>query len=70
MFFKWAKLWPLFVYFRLFRQTLQQINVKKFLSSIWRWESNSQPSDYESTPLTTRPGLSPKLIKGLNYAIL
>ena len=70
MFFKWAKLWPLFVYFRLLRQTLQQIIVKKFLSSIWRWESNSQPSDYESPPLTTRPGLSPKLIKGLNYAIL
>ena len=29
-------------------------------SSIRRWDSNSQPSDYESPPLTTRPGLPPK----------
>ena len=28
-------------------------------SSIWRQFSNSQPSDYESPPLTTRPGLPP-----------
>ena len=34
---------------------LQQINVKKCPSSIWCWDSNSQPSDYESPPLTTRP---------------
>ena len=53
---------PLFVYFRLFKQTLQflqQINVKKCPSSIRRWDSNSQPCDYESPPLTTRPGLPP-----------
>ena len=61
---------PLFVYFRLFKQTLQflqQINVKKCLSSIRRWDLNSQPSDYVSSPLTTRPGLPPVcllLVKG------
>ena len=37
-------------------QFLQQINVKKCPSSIRRQDSNSQPSDYESPPLTTRPG--------------
>ena len=38
--------------FSLFKQTvqiLQQINVKKCPSSIWRWDSNAQPSDYESS---------------------
>ena len=33
--------------------------MKKCPSSIWRQDSNSQPSDYESPPLTTRPGLPP-----------
>ena len=33
------------------------MNVKKCPSSIRRWDSNSQPCDYESPPLTTRPGL-------------
>ena len=32
---------------------------KKCPSSIQRRDSNSQPSDYESPPLTTRPGLPP-----------
>ena len=35
------------------------MNVKKCPSSIRRWDSNSQPCDYESPPLTTRPGLPP-----------
>ena len=51
---------PLFCFFRLFKQTLQflqQINVKISPSGIQRWDSNSQPSDYESHTLTTRPGL-------------
>ena len=30
-------------------------------SSILCRDSNSQPSDYESPPLTTRPGLPPKI---------
>ena len=44
----------------LFKQTtknLQQINVKKCPSSIRLLDLNSQPSDYESPPLTTGPGL-------------
>ena len=51
-----------FVYFCLFKQTLQflqQINVKKCPSSIRHRDSNQQPPDYESPPLTTRPGLPP-----------
>ena len=42
-----------FVYFRLFKQTLQflqQICVKKCPSSIWCWDSNPQPSGHESPP--------------------
>ena len=39
--------------------------MKKCPSSIWRQDSNSHPSDYESPPLTTRPGL-PRF--GLNFA--
>ena len=51
---------PLLVYFGLFKQSiqlLQQINVKNCPSSIWCWDSNLQPSEYESPPITTRPGL-------------
>ena len=58
---EWAIPGLFFVYFRLFKQTLQfsqQINVKKCSSSIQCWDSNSQPSDYETPPLTTRPGLN------------
>ena len=37
--------------------------VKKCPSIIWCWDSNSQPSEIESTLITTRPGLPPiKLI--------
>ena len=46
--------------FGLFKQTtqiLQQINVKKCPSSNCCQDSNSQSSDYESPPLTIRPGL-------------
>ena len=53
---------PFFVYFRLFKQTLQilqQINVKKCPSRIRSWDLNSQPSANESPPITTRPGLPP-----------
>ena len=54
---------PLYVYFRLFKQTLQflqQINVKKCPSSIQFWDSNSRPWIHESPPITTRPGLPPR----------
>ena len=60
---KCAILGLFFVYFRLFKQTLQflqQINVKKYQSSIQFWDSNSRPSENESPSLTTRPGLPPK----------
>ena len=33
-----------------------------FTSSIWCRDSNSQPSDYKSPPLTTRPGLPPTIV--------
>ena len=52
---------PLFVYFCLFKQTLQfaqQINVKKFPSSIQCWDSNPQPLELESPPIANRPGLT------------
>ena len=38
-------------------QFLQPIYVKKCPSSIWYWDSNPQPSEHESPPRTTRPGL-------------
>ena len=36
---------------------LQQINVKKCPSSMRHWDSNPRPSERESPPITTRPGL-------------
>ena len=51
-----------FIYFRLFKQALQflqQINVKQCPSSIRHWDSNPQPLEIESPPITTRPGLPP-----------
>ena len=60
---KWANPDLFFIYFRLFKHTLQflqQINVKKCPSSIRFRDSNSQPMEHESPPITTRPGLPPK----------
>ena len=57
---KWVILGLFLFIFDLFKQTLlilQQINVKKCLSSIRCRHLNSQPSNFESPPLTTRPGL-------------
>ena len=54
---------PLFVYFQPFQTNitiLQQIYVKKCPSSIWCRDSNSQPLEHKSSPITARPGLSPK----------
>ena len=53
---------PLYL-FGLFKQTiqiLQQIHVKKMF--IQHPDSNSWPSEYESPPLTTRPGLPPRVV--------
>ena len=55
--------------FRLFKQTiqiLQQINVKKCPSSIQCRDLKSQPSESESPPLTTRPGLRLRGYPALN----
>ena len=51
---------PLFHLFSSFQTNitiLQQIYVKKCPSSKCCWDSNPQPSEYESPPVTTRPGL-------------
>jgi len=54
---------PLFVFLDLFKQTssqfLQQIYVKKCPFSIQCQDLNPWPSECESLPITTRPGLSP-----------
>ena len=45
-----------FIYFLLFKLTLQflqQMEVKKRPSSILRWDSNPQPLEHESPPITT-----------------
>ena len=56
--------------FGLFKQTLlqflQKIYVKKCPSSIRYQDSNPRPSECESLPITTRPGLTP----GLLYLII
>ena len=59
-FFKMGHPRPLFVCFRLFKQTLQfiqQISVKKCSSSIQCWDLNTRPYEHESPPITTGPGL-------------
>ena len=57
---------PLLLFvFDLFKQTslqfLQKIYVKKCPSSIRCRDSNPQPLECESLPITTRPGLPPML---------
>ena len=44
-------------------QILHHIKVKKCPSSIRHWDSKTQPSDYESPPLTTRLRLPPQTIR-------
>ena len=65
---------PLFCLFSSFQTNITNfttnMNVKKCPSSIRRWDSNSQPSDYESPPLTTRPGLPPIALKLLRWVEL
>ena len=66
--FKWttpASFSFIFVFFKRTLQFLHQLNVKKCPSSIRCHDSNSQPSDYESPPLTTRPGLPPFILEFL-----
>ena len=73
IFLKWAIPGLFFVYFCLLMQTLQflqQINMKKCPTSMWRWDLNPWPLKHESPLITTRPGfqllqeyLSPRLLR-------
>ena len=60
---KWANPGLFFVYFRFFQTNIVTVfttnKCEKCPSSIRCRDSNSQPSDYKSSPLTTRPGLPP-----------
>ena len=62
---------PLFRLFSVFSNKhynfLQQIYVKKCPSSLRCRDSNPRPSEHESPPITTRPGLPPSAI--LVYSI-
>ena len=49
-------------------QFFQQINLKKCLSSIQCWDSNPQPLEHESPPITTSPGIPPKILNILSVA--
>ena len=57
---------PIFiVYFRSFQTniTIFTTNIcEKYPSSIWCWDSNPRPSEQESPPITTRPGLYRKYL--------
>ena len=62
LFKKWAIPGLSFIYFRLFKQTLQflyQINVKNVHPEYSGWYSNPCPLEHESPPITTRLGLPP-----------
>ena len=57
---KWAILGLFFVYFCLFWTNITILTsnkCEKCPSSIWCWDSNLQPSEHESPPITTRPGV-------------
>ena len=56
-----------FVYFQLRKQTtiFTTNKCEKCPSSKWHWDSNTQPLEHESPPLTTGPGLPPKLVRYL-----
>ena len=64
---KWPILGLFFVYFRLFKQTLQfLINVKNVQSSMRCKDSNSRPLVHESPHVTTRPE-RPILINSVDF---
>ena len=52
-------LFHLFSVFSLKHFNFSTNQCEKCPSSIWCWDANPQPSDYESPPLTIRPGLQP-----------
>ena len=53
-----------FVFFKQTLQILQKINEKK---CIRRRDLNSRSSDYESPPLTTKPGLNGRALEFINW---
>ena len=60
--FKRGILGLFYVYFRSFQTNNNFFTInwcEKYPSSIRCWDSNSWPSHYESSPLTTRPGSRP-----------
>ena len=68
-FFKWANHGLFFHFFHPFQTNITIFTTnkcEKCPSSIRRRDSNSQPSDYKSPPLTTRPGFPPSDLAGLN----
>ena len=65
LFFQWANPGLFFIYFQAFQTnntiiaTNQCEKMSQSPSSIRRRDSNPQPFEHESSPLTTRPGLPP-----------
>ena len=60
--FKCAILGLFFIYFHLFQTNIAIFTAnicEKCLSSLRCWDSNSQPLEHQSPPITTRPGLPP-----------
>ena len=64
-FSKMGQPWPLFRLFSVSSNKhykfLQQKYVKKCPSTMWCRDLNPRPSELESPPITTRPGLPPNL---------
>ena len=61
-----------FIYFQSFQSNITIFTTnqcEKCPSSIGHRDSNSQPSDYEIPPLTTRPGLPPKRLQRSNQSL-
>ena len=64
VFFKWAKPGLFFIYFWSFQANYTNfttIDVKKCHDHIRCRDLNPQPLKNESSPITTRPGLPPKI---------
>ena len=63
---KMGQTWPLFHLFLSLKTHITNFTtktyVKKYLSRIRCRDSNPQPSDRESLPITTRPGLLPNVV--------
>ena len=57
---------PLLKFFSSFQTNINTFFTTKICekcpSSIWCWDSNLQPSEHESPPITNRPGFHPKFM--------